>query len=100
MTIHLIDDHLLSREDADWLETQFFTQTALRAPDLEWGPIAPMPSGARRAMHATLGMLVVAVVGLIVFVIYSNVIMPSPVPLGTATPGLPPTAAETRAPNG
>ena len=100
MTIHLIDDDLLTGEDSDWVETQFFAQTSLRHHDLDWGPVPPMPRAARAAMHATFGMLAVAVVGLIAFVIYSNLIMPAPEPLGAAEPSLPPSAATTRAPNG
>jgi hypothetical protein len=92
MTIQSIDEEFLAADDLDWLETQFFRQTALRYPDLDWGP-RPLAPDARRAMHATLGMLVVAIVGLIAFVVYSQLIMPAPVPVGSAQPSLPPTAA-------
>jgi len=100
MTIHLIDEDVLSGEEADWLETQFFAQAALRPHDLDWGEGAPMPRGARRAMHATIGMLAIALIGFIAFMIYAHVIMPLPAPLGTAEPVLPPSAADTAAPNG
>ena len=99
MRTHLSDDDL-SGEETDWLEAQFFAQAALRPPDLDWGPIAPMAPSARRAMHATLGMVAIAFVGWVAFTIYSNVIMPLPAPLGSAEPVLPPTAADTAAPNG
>jgi hypothetical protein len=93
------DDELLASDDLDWVERQFFSQASLRHHDLDWGPIAPMPNGARRAMHASLGMVVVAVVGLIVFAVYANLIMPAPAPIGTELPVLPPSAANATSPD-
>lgn len=101
MTIHSIDEEFLGGDDADWLETQFFSQTSWLYPDLDWGPVSPLPPDERRAMFATIGMLAVAVVGLIAFVVYSQLIMPAPEPVGNAQPFLPPTAAgDSRVPNG
>jgi hypothetical protein len=101
MTIHSIDEELLGGDDADWLESQFFSQASMRYPDLDWGPVSPLPPDMRRAMHATLGMLVVAVLGLIAFIVYSQLIMPAPEPVGSAEPLLPPTAAgDSHVPNG
>jgi hypothetical protein len=91
-----INEDLESAEDADWLERQFFSQPRLLHHDLDWGPVAPLPLGTRRAMHAAVGMLAVAVLGLVAFVVYANLIMPVPVPIGTAEPALPPSAASTR----
>jgi hypothetical protein len=90
------DDHV------DWLERQFFSRALLQQHDLEWGPVAPMPRGARRAMQAAIGMFAVAVVGLAAFVVYSNLIMPVPAPIGADAPGLPPSAAHvaSESPNG
>jgi hypothetical protein len=93
MTIHSIDEEFLGGDDADWLESQFFSQASFLPHDLDWGPVSPLPPDARRAMHATLGMLAVAVVGLIAFVVYSQLVMPAPEPVGNAEPFLPPTAA-------
>lgn len=93
------DHELPSGEEADWLETQFFTQP-LRNHDLDWGPVTPMATGARRAMLAAIGMFAVATVGLIAFVVYANLIMPAPAPLGAAGPSLPPSAASAATPNG
>jgi len=100
MTVHSIDDDFLGHEDADWLEAQFFSQAAHRHHDLDWGPVAPMPQGARRAMHATVAMCAVALMGLLTFVVYAKVIMPTPEPVGSAQPELPPPAAPVRSPNG
>ena len=101
MTIHSFDEEFMGGDEADWLESQFFSQASLRYPDLDWGPISPLPPLERRAMHVTIGMLAVAVIGLIAFVVYSQLIMPRPEPVGSAQPLLPPTAAgDTRTPNG
>jgi hypothetical protein len=101
MTTHSIDEEFLAGDDVEWLENQFFSQASLRHSDLDWGPVSPLPPDARRAMHATLGMLAVAVVGLIAFVVYSQLIMPAPESIGSAEPSLPPTAAgDSRVPNG
>jgi hypothetical protein len=96
-------DHDLDHDDhVDWLESQFFSQARLGQHDLEWGPMAPMPQGARRAMQAAIGMLAVAVVGLAAFIVYSNLIMPVPAPIGADAPASPPSAAHvaTESPNG
>jgi hypothetical protein len=90
------DDDIEFASDGDWLERQFFSQTRLHHHDLDWGPVTPMPAGSRRAMHAVLGMLAVAVVGFVAFVVYSNLIMPVPVPIGSEEPVLPPSAASSR----
>jgi hypothetical protein len=92
----VIDDHV------DWLESQFFSQARLGHHDLDWGPVAPMPLSARRAMHATIGMFAVALVGLTAFVVYSNLIMPAPAPIGADEPVSPPSAANAvvHSPNG
>jgi hypothetical protein len=94
--LELDDDHV------DWLERQFFSQARLHHHDLDWGPVAPMAPGARRAMHAAIGMFAVAVVGLAAFVVYSNLIMPLPAPLGVELQHSPPSAANAASdsPNG
>lgn len=86
-------DELVTDDHVDWLESQFFSQARLNQHDLEWGPVAPMPLGARRAMHAAIGMFTVAVVGLAAFIVYSTVIMPVPAPMGADEPLSPPSAA-------
>ena len=92
MSMQTVDDDLLT-DDGDWLEAQFFSQHSLRHPDLDWGPVSPLPEDERRAMHATFGMLAVAVVGMLAFVVYSQFFLPAAEPLGSAEPFLPPTAA-------
>jgi hypothetical protein len=100
MDIEPFDDDLVP-DDGDWLEAQFFSQHSLRHSDLDWGPVAPLPDDERRAMHATFGLLAVAVIGLLAFVVYSQFIMPAPEPLGRLEPFLPPTAAgDSHVPNG
>jgi hypothetical protein len=96
------DDRLENNDHVDWLESQFFSQARLSQHDLEWGPVTPMPLGARRAMHAAIGIFAVAVVGLAAFVVYSNLIMPAPVTMGSDAPASPPSAANAAAdsPNG
>ncbi len=95
-------DDLVTDDHVDWLESQFFSQARLSQHDLEWGPVTPMPLGARRAMQAAIGMFAVAVVGLAAFVLYSNVIMPAAAPIGAEQPGSPPSAASVavESPNG
>lgn len=93
MTSPAEEDELVTDDHVDWLESQFFSQARLGQHDLEWGPVAPMPLGARRAMHAAIGMFTVAIVGLAVFIVYSNLIMPVPAPIGADSPDSPPSAA-------
>lgn len=100
MKIDSIDDELLP-DDGDWLEAQFFSQHSLRHSDLDWGPVSPLPDDERRAMHATFGLLAVAVVGLLAFVVYSQFVMPAPASLGKGEAPLPPMAASNSlVPNG
>lgn len=87
------EDERVRDDRVDWLESQFFSQPLLGQHDLDWGPAAPMPLGARRAMQATIGMFAVALVGLAVFIVYSNLIMPAPAPIGAGEPVSPPSAA-------
>lgn len=102
MTSPANEDELVTDDHVDWLESQFFSQARLHQHDLEWGPVAPMPLGARRAMQAAIGMFTVAVVGLAVFIVYSNLIMPVPEPIGADSPVSPPSAAHVAvdSPNG
>jgi hypothetical protein len=102
MTSPASDHELDSDDHVDWLESQFFSQARLSNHDLDWGPVAPMPHGARRAMQAAIGMFAVAVVGLAAFVVYSNLIMPVPAPIGAELPHSPPSAAHvaSESPNG
>ena len=95
-------DELVMDDHVDWLESQFFSQARLGQHDLEWGPVSPMPIGARRAMQAAIGMFAVAVVGLATFIVYSNLIMPAPAPIGADQPVSPPSAANVavQSPNG
>jgi hypothetical protein len=93
MNSHATEDDLARGDDVDWLESQFFNQARFGHHDLDWGPVSPMPVGTRRAMHAALGMLAIAVVGFAVFAVYANLIMPVPVPIGADSAGLPPSAA-------
>jgi hypothetical protein len=92
------DEIIEASEDGDWLERQFFSQARMSHHDLDWGPVAPMPLGARRAMLAAFGMFAIALVGLVVFVVYANLIMPAPVSVGAEGPLLPPSAASTSEP--
>ena len=95
------EEELVIDDQVDWLESQFFSQPRLGQHDLDWGPVAPMPLGARRAMQAVIGMFAVAIVGLAAFVVYSNLIMPVPAPIGADAPS-PPSAANVavESPNG
>jgi hypothetical protein len=92
------DENIEASEGGDWLERQFFSQSRMSHHDLDWGPVAPMPLGARRAMLAAFGMFAVALVGLVVFVVYANLIMPAPVPVGAEGVLLPPSAASASEP--
>jgi hypothetical protein len=98
MSSQTTEDDLATGNDVDWLESQFFSQARLSQHDLDWGPVAPMPRGARRAMHAAVALLAVAIVGFIVFVMYANLIMPVSVPIGAAEALLPPSAASPAVP--
>lgn len=93
MSSTAFNDDLASSNDVDWVEHQFFTRARLSQHDLDWGPVAPMPQGPQRAMLAALGTLLVALVGVVVFMVYATLIMPVPVPLGAERPALPPSAA-------
>jgi hypothetical protein len=93
MSSRATEDDLATRDDVDWLESQFFNQARLSQHDLDWGPVAPMPLGRRRAMHAAVGMLAVAIVGFVVFVMYANLIMPVSSPADAIEPLQPPSAA-------
>jgi hypothetical protein len=93
MSSQATNDDLAGGHDVDWLESQFFSQARLSQHDLDWGPVAPAPVGMRRAMHAAIAMLAMAIVGFIVLVMYSNLIMPVPEPTGASETLLPPSAA-------
>lgn len=92
----------LGANDDDWslgaLEHQFFNQARTSHADLDWGPAAPMAPESRRAMLASLGMLAVSIVGLAVFVAYTNLVMPAPVPVGGESAVLQPSAASRTSP--
>lgn len=93
MNSHVSEDDLATGDHVDWLESQFFNQTRLGNHDLDWGPVASMPRRTRRAAHAVVGMVAVAIVGFVVFVMYANLIMPVPVPSDAGEPLRPPSAA-------
>ena len=49
--------------------------------------------GPKLSLLATFGLLAVAIVGLLAFVVYSQLVMPAPASLGIGDTSLPPTAA-------
>jgi|SRR4051794_29355852 hypothetical protein len=92
------DEDLELLEEGDWLERQFFNQARMHHHDLDWGPVAPMPLSARRAMLAAFGLFAIALVGLAAFLVYAKLVMPSPAPIGADSPIPPPSAASWKQP--
>jgi len=72
--------------DADEFSEGFFATDSLAPVESEWepDPIPSMAVGSRRAMHATLGLLGLSVLGIGGFLFYARVLMPTPVALGAA----------------
>ena len=72
--------------ELDRLTSDFFATPPKQEPVEAWQPLAePMARGARRAMIATGLSFGVSMLGIGVFVLYHQVLMPRPVELGGAT---------------
>ncbi|MET0386332.1 MAG: hypothetical protein ABW321_10260 [Polyangiales bacterium] len=86
----------------DELGRHFFERGAREASEAdasEWLPACPPSRTERRAMRATFAMLAASGIGWIVFMIYSHVIMPTPVDLARGTKPAPAIEAEAAAEN-
>ncbi len=93
-------DQQASRPEFDPFSDHFFRQTSLAPVEIEahdWDhPTPALSAGARRAMHATLGMLGASLTAVGGFLFYTHVLMPTPVELGAggavALPSMAPNA--------
>jgi len=89
-----------SSDDLDPIEAAFFGSDPF---ELDWEPSGTLPRETRVAMHATVGMLALALVGVGAFLIHAQWFMPAPESLGTHAIELPqpppPTAARATTPS-
>lgn len=80
------ESHEIPQADGAEFSDAFFSDNSLAPVESSWEPepITKMARGAKRAMQATIGLLVLSLTGIGGYLFYAKVLMPTPVAVGSA----------------